>query len=201
MDDKKKGDSKKSDKNQGNDPNISREINKNPEEDQRNPSPANKQPEPASEPEPSQSGSKQRPPADNQTQPKQEPQESQKKEHPDNVTADAIKETYRPKFEALEQQAESRLNQLLRYAYQEYQEKKENGEEISYGYFYQKYKAAAKKLEEKVDVVFYRLYDQLVAELKKHGFSEKDAHEVKEYYEERKSERRSAILKKIAEKF
>ena len=59
---------------------------------------------------------------------------------------------YESSFIQLENEANSRLNELIKLAKNEYSTKKVNGEKISYGYFYRKYSTAATELEDSIDV-------------------------------------------------
>ncbi|RDI39984.1 hypothetical protein [Falsibacillus pallidus] len=115
------------------------------------------------------------------------------------VTVASIKDKYRPVFSNLEAQANDKVKSMLTLAFSEYQTKKENGESISFGYFYSKYNGAAADLEAKTDEVFNVVYGALKNDLKKHGYSTSHAKEFKEQYENEKSFRRSALMKKAME--
>lgn len=114
-------------------------------------------------------------------------------------TVDAILEKYQPSFEDLESQADGKVNTLLTYALNEYQAKKANSEEISYFYFYSKYTSASKTLESSTDASFNYIYNSLVDELKKSGFSTDDASPIKDHYNSLKKQRRSALMSKAME--
>ena len=116
------------------------------------------------------------------------------------VTVASIKKKYRPTFEDLASQADSKINNLLSRAISEYNEKNNNGEDVSFGYFYSKYNDAGKSLEEKTDVAFEIAYEALENDLVKNGFSASHAKEFREAYEQEKSKRRSALLKKAMER-
>jgi hypothetical protein len=118
-------------------------------------------------------------------------------ENPKEVTADSIKEKYRPSFTNLQQQANAKVDALVAHAFQEYQTKKANNEDISYSYFYSKYNTAAKQLELKTDAAFETIYQALEAELKQHGFSADHAKEFRDEYEQAKKNRRNALIKKV----
>jgi hypothetical protein len=117
------------------------------------------------------------------------------------LTAAAIIERYQPAFKNLESQADGKINTLLSYAFDEYQTKKANGEEISFFYFYSKYNSAAKKLEAGTDASFNYIYVSLVNDLEKAGYSASEAQPVKDQYTSMKKERRSALLNKAMSHF
>ncbi|WHY86266.1 hypothetical protein QNH39_27500 [Neobacillus novalis] len=112
------------------------------------------------------------------------------------LTAGAILEKYQPAFHDLQAQADGKLNALLSYAFSEYQTKKSNGDEISYFYFYSKYNGAAKKLEASTDQSFDYIYNALVKELEKNGYSSNEAKSIKDHYQNLKKQRRSALMDK-----
>lgn len=112
------------------------------------------------------------------------------------LTAGAILEKYQPAFNDLQAQADGKLNALLSYAFSEYQTKKSNGDEISYFYFYSKYNGAAKKLEASTDQSFDYIYNSLVKELEKNGYSSNEAKSIKDHYQNLKKQRRSALMDK-----
>jgi hypothetical protein len=127
------------------------------------------------------------------------PNPTESKPKKKDITVASIKTKYEPTFVDLESQANSKIDSLIGRAFTEFQEKKANGESVSFGYFYQKYNSAAKELEKRTDAAFEIVYDALEGELKKHGFSPSHAKEFKEAYDTAKSERRSALLKKAME--
>lgn len=112
------------------------------------------------------------------------------------VTAESIKAAYRPVFESLEAQANDKVDSLVSAAYSEYKTKKENGESVSVTYFYRKYSAAGKELESMTDHTFQYVYESLEGELKKRGFSAKEAREFKTQYENAKTAREAALIEK-----
>lgn len=127
------------------------------------------------------------------------------KGHPENesvpadMTAEAITQKYTPSFEHLQSQATSKIDALVTHAYQEYQEKKKNGDSISIPYFYNKYSSASKELEKNTDQAFTMILDALQEDLKMNGFSASHADKLKEEYEAQKKAREEALLKKIKE--
>ncbi|KGX91267.1 hypothetical protein [Pontibacillus marinus] len=138
--------------------------------------------------------------SDSQSETNQEEEKSNKTDE-NSPTVEDIKNRYRPSFQALQDQALAKLNNLVTYAYDEYKRKKKSGEKVSYGYFFKKYKSAAKELEAKTDATFQRLYSSLQQDLVENGFSKQDASDVKEYYKQRKESRESQMLSKVLENF
>lgn len=116
------------------------------------------------------------------------------------VTAETIKDKYRPSFESLESQANGKINALVGRAIGEYKEKKASGEKISYSYFLSKYKTAGEALEAKTDQAFNKLYGALQQDLKAHGFDPNEAAEFRSTYEAEKKARRNALLSSAMEK-
>lgn len=111
-------------------------------------------------------------------------------------TAESIIAKYSPSFNDLENQANNKLDSLLSYALQEYKTKKAKGETISYFYFYSKYSKAAKTLEANTDAAFNMIYNDLVKDLEKSGYSASLANPIKDQYLSQKKQRSSAILDK-----
>jgi hypothetical protein len=121
------------------------------------------------------------------------------KDKPVEITVASIKGKYRPVFESLEAQANTKIDGLVSRAIGEYHQKKNNGESISFAYFFQKYTSAGKDLESKTDDAFNYIFTALQDNLKKHGFSPNHANEFKEQYENAKKARESALLNKAKE--
>jgi hypothetical protein len=115
------------------------------------------------------------------------------------VTVASIKQKYNPSFQNLESQANSKLNALVGQAYAEYQNKKNNGESISFGYFYQKYSSAASALESNTDAAFQSVLNAVENDLVKNGFSKSEANSFKKEYEAQKKARENALLNKVKE--
>lgn len=111
-------------------------------------------------------------------------------------SAASIIAEYQPSFKDLESQANSKLDSLLSYAFDEYHTKKAKGEEISYFYFYSKYSNAARTLEANTNASFNVIYNALVKELVQSGYSAKDAEPLKTQYLSEKKQRSSAIMSK-----
>jgi hypothetical protein len=117
-------------------------------------------------------------------------------EAPVEVTVKNIKDKFRPVFKSLESQANGKIDALVARAFGEYQQKKENGESISYSYFYQKYTSAGRDLENKTDAAFNYIYKALEKDLQKHGYSVSHAKPFREQYEETKRDREAALFNK-----
>ncbi|WP_345242000.1 hypothetical protein [Pontibacillus salipaludis] len=135
---------------------------------------------------------------------KNDSETSKEKETPGSktqLTVTEIENRYAPSFQSLQDQANAKINNLVEYAYQEYQKKKETDKSVSYGYFYTKYKSAANRLEESTDVVFNQLYDSLKKELQENGHPKNALAEVKSYYNEQKEVREKALIKKALDNF
>lgn len=113
-----------------------------------------------------------------------------------DLTANLIVELYRPSFENLQSQANSRIDALINKAISEYKQRKSSGQSISYGYFYQKYKSAADVLEEKTDTSFNVIIKSLEKDLEKHGFDSKQAQQFWDIYNNEKQKREDALLTK-----
>lgn len=108
-----------------------------------------------------------------------------------------IKRKYEPTFAALESQANAKLNALLSNAKAEFDQKRANGEDISYGYFYNKYTPAANRLETNTNTVFNSVLAVVQEDLKKNGYAEGYADSFRSDYEERKAARRASILNQV----
>jgi DNA anti-recombination protein RmuC len=117
------------------------------------------------------------------------------------VSLERILGSYHQTFEQLEEQANERLNNLLKRAYDEFQEKKKNGESISYTQFFGKYSASAESLEARADASFYSVYTSLQNDLEKHGYSVEEANKFENDYENAKKERKNAVLNMVKERF
>lgn len=118
---------------------------------------------------------------------------------PAPVTAESIKEKYRGTFVSLEEQAETRVNNLVAAAKKEYAQKKANGEKISAGYFYTKYMNSSSSLEASTDAAFENLMKAVEADLVANGFNKSEAQSFRTEYEQAKEQRRSTLMKKALE--
>jgi ABC-type cobalt transport system substrate-binding protein len=132
-------------------------------------------------------------------QPSKKPTDSKTEELATEVTVKNIKDKYRPVFQSLESQASGKIDSLVSRAIGEYNNKKANGESISYSYFYQKYTSAGRDLESKTDAAFNYIYTALEKDLKKHGYSASHAKVFREQYNETKKDREAALLNKAKE--
>ncbi|MCM3744108.1 hypothetical protein M3193_08125 [Sporosarcina luteola] len=107
-----------------------------------------------------------------------------------------IKEKYTPAFQALEGQADDKLNALIGRAKNEYLSKKENGEKVDYGYFYNKYTSAAAELEGRTDNVFAGVLKAVERDLEKNGFDKSYAKSFSEQYNAQKKSRKDSLMKR-----
>ncbi|MFY3790530.1 hypothetical protein ACOQFO_02240 [Ureibacillus sp. MALMAid1270] len=114
-------------------------------------------------------------------------------------TVATIKAKYMPTLEALEAQAETKINGLISQAKKEYSTKKSNGESISFGYFYNKYMGAADALEASTDAAFNSLIKVIENDFERNGFSKDHASSFRDEYNATKETRRSNLLKKALE--
>ena len=115
---------------------------------------------------------------------------------PKSVTAESIKEKYRGTLVSLQQQAETRVDNLVAAAKKEYAQKKANGEKISAGYFYTKYMGSSDSLESSTDGAFENLMKVLEADLVANGFKKSEAQSFRDEYNQTKEELRSSLMKK-----
>ncbi|WP_226037823.1 hypothetical protein [Aquibacillus saliphilus] len=112
-------------------------------------------------------------------------------------TIQEIKDDYQHQFKKLEVDVNNKLDNLMDEAYNEYKQKKQNDEKISFSHFYTKYKDIAVQLENNTDKHFYKLYNQLQLELKSHGYNRNEAEQFKTIYEKSKSKQRNQMLKRF----
>jgi hypothetical protein len=110
-------------------------------------------------------------------------------------TVQDIKDTYQKKFEALQKTTNEQVDSLLKQAISEYKSKIKSSEDPLFIHFYQKYTKEGQALEKKTDKAFYTIHEQLINELKQHGFSEKIADEFKNTYLKQKEKRQMEIFK------
>lgn len=111
-------------------------------------------------------------------------------------TVASVKEKYTQSFEALQSQAESKLNGLVGRAQAEYNSKKANGESISFGYFYNKYMAAASNMEASTDAAFENLMAVVEKDLENSGYNKSYAESFRNEYEASKESLRSELYNK-----
>lgn len=111
-------------------------------------------------------------------------------------TVASIKQKYAGTFQALQGQADSKLNALVGRAKSEYSTKKDNGESIDFGYFYNKYTGAASGLEAQTDAVFNGVLIAVEQDLMANGFDKAYAQSFKDEYEAKKKARRDSLIGK-----
>lgn len=111
-------------------------------------------------------------------------------------TVGSIKQKYVPTLENLQSQADSKLNTLVGHAMKEYNDKKANGESISYGYFYNKYVAAANGLEARTDAVFAGVIKAVEKDLVASGYDKSYSKSLVDDYNAKKKARKDSLLNK-----
>ncbi|KGR76402.1 hypothetical protein [Ureibacillus manganicus] len=121
------------------------------------------------------------------------------KPKPEKPTVASIKQKYMPAIQALESQANTKINGLVQQAKNEYVAKKSNGESISFGYFYNKYLGAADALEQSTDAAFNSIISVVENELVNNGFSKDHVNSLRTEYEATKEARRSNLYNKALE--
>ncbi|MDL4840261.1 hypothetical protein [Aquibacillus rhizosphaerae] len=114
-----------------------------------------------------------------------------------SMTVQELKFQYEQKFKKLRYTVNDKLDNLMEQAYNEYKQKQQIGEEISYFYFYNKYKDIAVQLEENTDTHFNQLYKQLQVELESQGYKKSEASEFRAIYEKSKSKQKKKMLKRF----
>lgn len=112
------------------------------------------------------------------------------------TTVASIKDKYRPSFEGLEAQADSKINALIGRAMSEYSTNKANGEGVDFGYFYNKYMSAANGLEANTDTIFNAVIGAVEKDLAANGYDKSYAQSFRDEYEATKKARRDSILSK-----
>lgn len=115
---------------------------------------------------------------------------------PSKPTVADIKNKYTPSFQALESQANGKLNALVGRAQSEYNAKKANGESIDVGYFYNKYYGAANALEAQTDAVFQGVLSAVEQDLAANGYSTSYAESFANEYNATKKARKDSLLNK-----
>lgn len=103
---------------------------------------------------------------------------------------------YEPTFEALEQQALERLDNLLITALNEYQKQEREGT-LDRFVLTNKYIQAGRILEKNVDQTFYELLDKMESELDSKGFSTEITEEIEKTYQSAKDEKKRELLNKL----
>jgi|ADurb_Val_02_Slu_FD_contig_61_422688_length_1414_multi_3_in_0_out_0_1 hypothetical protein len=97
------------------------------------------------------------------------------------ITEKNVIDKYTPKFYALEQFTNNRLEQIYAAADQEYDEKSRAGT-LNHAAWTQKYMQACLKLQDSVNLQFYGLVDEMEAELKANNLSTSIIEEIKQEY-------------------
>ncbi|WP_186667743.1 hypothetical protein [Sporosarcina sp. BP05] len=112
-------------------------------------------------------------------------------------TVGSIKKKYVPVLENLQSQADNKLNSLVSHAKKEYDDKKTNGESISYSYFYTKYVGTANELEALTDVVFVGVINAVEKDLVANGYDKSYSQNLVDDYNAKKKARKDSLLNKV----
>ena len=110
------------------------------------------------------------------------------------VTVSQIKNRYDTALVGLEDTANDRLNSLVSRAKTEYQ----NDDNVSYARYYNKYTSAAEELENRADAAFYAIVAVMERDLEANGLAASHTKSVINEYENKKKQRKNALLKKAA---
>jgi len=107
-----------------------------------------------------------------------------------------IKANYQTKFEELQSKTNSQIDTLVEKALHDFKAyiNKEQPDD-SLKTLYQSYAAQGQIIEQQTEEEFQTLYQKLIIELSQNGYSEDEAEEFKQIYEQQKEERKSEILK------
>lgn len=110
------------------------------------------------------------------------------------VTVSQIKDRYDTALVGLENTANDRLDSLVSRAKREYM----NDDNVSYARYYSKYTAAAEELEDRADAAFYAVVAVMERDLEANGLAASHTKSVINEYENKKKQRKNALLKKAA---
>lgn len=114
---------------------------------------------------------------------------------------DEIIAEHSEKFQHLEATSTIEVTNLVEQALNDYNTKKQNGEDISYFYFYRTYYPKVTALQSEINTAFEKNYSDLQDELEKHGFSPKKAEKFKVEFEEKKKEQMRQLMMNVVEGF
>lgn len=112
---------------------------------------------------------------------------------------ESIIENYEPTFEALEQKAMERLDNLLTAALDEYYQQEREGT-LDRFVLTNKYIQAGRILEKNVDQTFYELLDKMEDELSRKGLSTEITEEIEKEYQGAKDDKKRELLNKLRSK-
>lgn len=110
------------------------------------------------------------------------------------VTVSQIKDRYDTALDGLEDTANDRLDSLVSRAKREYM----NDDNVSYARYYSKYTTAAEELEDRADAAFYAIVAVMEKDLEANGLAASHTKSVINEYENKKKQRKNALLKKAA---
>ncbi|ARI76509.1 hypothetical protein [Halobacillus mangrovi] len=117
------------------------------------------------------------------------------------LSAEEIIEPYRTTYKELIGEAENRIDGIVSEAEEEFVEKKQSGEDISYSYFFNKYNSAADRLEASTDEAFEEIYKPLKAQLEEQGYKSEAAEDLKREYQKTKKGWRASLMQSAKESF
>ncbi len=106
---------------------------------------------------------------------------------------ESIVANYAPAFESLQEQAMSRLDDLLATALDEYYAQEQAGN-VDRFKLTSKYIQAGRILEDNVDATFYKLLDEMKAELESKNLPLDVTNEISDTYEEAKADKKRELL-------
>ncbi len=112
---------------------------------------------------------------------------------------ESIIENYEPTFEALEQKAMERLDNLLTSALDEYYQQERDGT-LDRFVLTNKYIQAGRILEKNVDQTFYELLDKMKDELSRKGLPTEITEEIEKEYQGAKDDKKRELLNKLRSK-
>lgn len=112
---------------------------------------------------------------------------------------ESIIENYEPTFEALEQKAMERLDNLLTTALDEYYQKEREGT-LDRFVLTNKYIQAGRILEKNVDQTFYELLDKMEDELSRKGLPTEITDKIEKEYQDAKDDKKRELLNKLRSK-
>lgn len=119
----------------------------------------------------------------------------------DSLSEQEIVTQYQSSYSSLMAEADHRIRQLASEAQNEYMNKVQNQEDVSYSYFFSKYNSAANRLEESTDQAFATIHKQMKNQLQSQGYSSQPAQEMKSDYEQTKKQWRSDLLQEVKAAF
>jgi hypothetical protein len=118
-----------------------------------------------------------------------------------SISLDSILTKYETTLQNLKTQVESRLEELMAHALEDYHKTKEEKGKVNLPLFYLKYKKPIDELEAHTDQTFQEIYHDLQEELRENGFNETEAEKLKQQYSQMKENTKAVMLEEVMEKF